>query len=381
MTDTNHRHTVDQALQALAARLYVLIPEKLAEVLGGLEWTAILTELDRVKGRTPSVYSANDVAAQLRVLTERLGGIGYPFSVGNRLVGNYAGELRIARNNWAHLGDFNAVEAWRVVDTAQRLLAALGDAEGAESFALLAKESLAAAAQESGGTPMRGVDQMEQGSENTIGRSASGGLAPLALAEASQASETAHYVASRASRTAATSSAIGTDRPTYEPWELPSGADPQVIHDLPKKAAKEQVRAVAAEIVEFEGPVHIERVARLVAWSFGVGKVHARPLKQIVYQIRQGEQLIDQDDFVWPQAIDPATWQEFRPNGPDVERDLELISPVEIVNAMRWVVECVHGHDDEQVDRAVLAIFGRRRMTAAAARCLARARRVYGTRS
>ncbi|MYV31323.1 DUF3320 domain-containing protein [Rhodococcus qingshengii] len=46
-----------------------------------------------------------------------------------------------------------------------------------------------------------------------------------------------------------------------------------------KKVAKEAVRAVAAEIVEYEGPIQIDRLASLTAQSFGVQRLHAAARK------------------------------------------------------------------------------------------------------
>ena len=56
----------------------------------------------------------------LRVMTERLGDIGYPFSRHlSRQAQNYASELRDVRNRWAHNEKFTAAEAYRAIDTAE----------------------------------------------------------------------------------------------------------------------------------------------------------------------------------------------------------------------------------------------------------------------
>lgn len=117
---------------------------------------------------------------------------------------------------------------------------------------------------------------------------------------------------------------------------MPVG-DLSVLDDLPKKVAKEQVRAVASEIVAFEGPIHLDRLTALTAASFGLQRLAASRAKKLTYQIRQAGLLIDDAKFVWPSDVDPDVWQEFRPNDSTVERPFIHISPVEIANAAQVI--------------------------------------------
>ena len=68
-------------------------------------------------------------------------------------------------------------------------------------------------------------------------------------------------------------SVVGNSRLPFELWEPVVVGDVSVLDDLPKKVAKEKVRAVATEIVDFEGPIHLDRLAQLVAASFGLKKL------------------------------------------------------------------------------------------------------------
>jgi len=108
-----------------------------------------------------------------------------------------------------------------------------------------------------------------------------------------------------------------------------------VLDELPKKVAKEKVRAVATEIAEFEGPIHLDRLAQLAALSFGVQRLWPTRERKLTYQIRKTGLVVDDDKFVWPSDLDPATWSEFRPNDSTVDRPFVEICPVEIANAMR----------------------------------------------
>ena len=74
----------------------------------------------------------------LRVMTERLGDIGFPFSRHlSRQAQNYASELRDVRNRWAHNEKFTAAEAYRAIDTAELLLRAIGEEAEATEVAQL----------------------------------------------------------------------------------------------------------------------------------------------------------------------------------------------------------------------------------------------------
>src|SRR5699024_3887773 len=67
----------------------------------------------------------------LRVLTEHLGTLGYPFSdLLTRQASNCASELRSVRNKWAHNEEFSVAETFRALDSAEILLRTIhADAE------------------------------------------------------------------------------------------------------------------------------------------------------------------------------------------------------------------------------------------------------------
>src|SRR3712207_606928 len=96
------RRAVDAGLHHLASRLDPIIAARLGPRLGGLPWPTVLVELDRMRGKPPKTYAATDLQAQLKVLTERLGELGFPFDNHTRIVTTLGNELRIVRNRWAH---------------------------------------------------------------------------------------------------------------------------------------------------------------------------------------------------------------------------------------------------------------------------------------
>lgn len=132
MGDVDHHSTVGEALKALATGLTPFVSRVFAGLLpAGSDWTDLLRLKDEANGRRMGEYQARDVALLLRVMTERLGNLGFPFTRHMpRQAENYARELRSVRNQWAHNGEFSAAEAYRALDSAELLLRAIGaDAE------------------------------------------------------------------------------------------------------------------------------------------------------------------------------------------------------------------------------------------------------------
>jgi hypothetical protein len=131
--ELNNRDYVARALELTGRGLAPFVTEVLNPLLPeGTPWTSLLEARDRANGIRDKVYARNDLQAMLRVVTERMGNLGYPFTdrlsrEGQRL----ASELREVRNNWAHSADFSDEDTYRVLDSTIRLLRAVGAAEQA----------------------------------------------------------------------------------------------------------------------------------------------------------------------------------------------------------------------------------------------------------
>lgn len=368
MVTFNPKLSVSAGLDHLAERLGPIITARLAGDLGGLPWTTVLDQLDSIAGRPAKHYSPNDLQPQLKMFTKRLGGLGFPFDDARQTVGTLGRELTIVRNARAHGDSFTALDAWRAHDYCVRLLEHFADAEGLIRAHELRQEALAVYIAEEGLAPVPVPSSPEP--EST---SAGAGLAAGVTGGGEHVTPDA-AVYKRAT-TESSAKVVGEDRLDFEPWVPVPFGDVSVLDDLPKKVAKEKVRAVAVEIVDAEGPIHLDRLASLVGASFGVQRLYAARAKKIIYQAGAAGIHIDADKFAWPDGVDPEKWTEFRPNTSDADRPFQQISPVEIANAMRFLCEQAVEFTDDELEVATLQTFGRKRRTAQIAAHLRTARK------
>ena len=138
----SNRDRIDRMFQTLAPPL----DDFIASVVGqgdpslGAAWTKLI-QLKDTKGGASSTktYEPLDPQVQLRMLTESNITAGfkpgwYPFNQALGKAGeSFAIELREVRNKWAHNGSFTDDDAYRALDTAERLLKLIGaTAEGDE---------------------------------------------------------------------------------------------------------------------------------------------------------------------------------------------------------------------------------------------------------
>lgn len=124
----SNRDHVNRALEILAGALEPFVARVLApHVPPGHDWTVILRLKDEERGIAERDYERADLQLQLRVLNERLGQLAFPFDMAlSRAERNLAGELVDVRNRWAHNKPFTTDDTYRALDTAERLLRAIG---------------------------------------------------------------------------------------------------------------------------------------------------------------------------------------------------------------------------------------------------------------
>lgn len=361
--------SVKEGLDHLAKRLDPIIAARLAGDLGDHPWTVVLEILDEKKGFANKYqHWTYDLQAQLRMITEKLGDLGYPFDDKQRTVSTLGNELRIVRKQMAHMHDFSVEEAFRANDFCVRLLEHFQDADGLGEARRIRHEALVALAAQEGVTEQAAAKaaavQPEAPEEAVIA---------LNLSPTSETEEESEMVTPDPALLIREPSVIGDKRLEFEPWTVVQVGSVEVLDDIPKKAAKEMVRAVAVEIATYEGPIHLDRLVQMTAQSFGLKRVRASREKKLAYQIQQAGLFVDVDKFVWPREIDSSNWHEFRPNDSSADRPFVHISPVEIANAARFIAAKQSEIPAEDLAVTVLQTFGRKRRTKQIAAHLAKA--------
>ena len=138
---TSNRERIGQMFDLLSEPLGRFIAEVLGPQLPeGTTWIQLVALKDSENGIAGKTYSAEDPLVQLRMLTENIPHQvkkgWFPFdgrlSHGQK---SFATELRDVRNTWAHGGSFSDDDAYRALDTAERLLNSIQEPSVADQIA------------------------------------------------------------------------------------------------------------------------------------------------------------------------------------------------------------------------------------------------------
>ncbi|MEN3268697.1 MAG: hypothetical protein V7646_5591 [Pseudonocardia sp.] len=156
---------------------------------------------------------------------------------------------------------------------------------------------------------------------------------------------------------------LGGERP-FDPYVPRHRGARTVLDELPGEWAATQIRTVAEEIVAHEGPVHLERLARLVAACFDLSRLNKSRIDAIVNAVPRTLRRDPDEPFAWPTGTDPASWTQFRSGSADGARTLDHVSMREIGNAMAALCRDAAGMDHQELAAETLAIFGFKRRTA-----------------
>ncbi|WP_155850341.1 DUF4011 domain-containing protein, partial [Arthrobacter sp. Br18] len=137
--ELTNREVIGRALDILSSGLEPFIRTAMAQAAPGVEWTRVLEHKDDLEHRESKLYRATDPQVQLRMLTERLGTLGFPFNLTPEARA-YAGEMRQVRNLWAHNEPFTDDDVQRYLDTTARLLHSIGVDPSAEQIRSVLQE-------------------------------------------------------------------------------------------------------------------------------------------------------------------------------------------------------------------------------------------------
>ncbi|YCH09987.1 DUF3320 domain-containing protein [Arthrobacter sp. alpha11c] len=151
--------------------------------------------------------------------------------------------------------------------------------------------------------------------------------------------------------------------PEYRPWSVRLYGTRDILDALPSRRSVNAVREAIQHIVDAEGPVHQERLAKLTCAAFNLNKVNGERVNSILVALDSSRHRRDEDGFIWNASVDPSSWHLFRVNGPETERKPEHISVVEICNAMMDVVRGSGGISVSDLHRETIRLFGGKRRT------------------
>jgi very-short-patch-repair endonuclease len=142
-------------------------------------------------------------------------------------------------------------------------------------------------------------------------------------------------------------------------------ADPDVFY-LPTESST--VRNQVAAVVSTEGPIHLRLLGRRIADHWEISRLTARPMRRIAEQVEAlvaSGAAVQRGEFVWPAAVDPRAYRDFR-TGAEAEppRELPHIPPEEIANAAEALLRAAGSLDRDALAREVASVFGVQRMGA-----------------
>ncbi len=134
----------------------------------------------------------------------------------------------------------------------------------------------------------------------------------------------------------------------FRRWSTPPLGGREVLDQLPGSAAARLVRAALEHAVEAEGPVHLDRPAKLVAGAFGLSRVSTARMESILGELPAALVPDPAERFAWPTTRRPCEWVEFRRAPDDEPRSVEHVALREIANAMVALsAESAGMHEDE----------------------------------
>jgi hypothetical protein len=140
----SNRDRVNKMFEIAAPVLDAFLQETLsADLPDSAHWTLLVAARDEEKGIKGKQYSRTDPQVQLRMLTEniphQLKPGWYPFDgLLSQVHKSYASELRKYRDDFAHNKPFSDDDAYRALDTCERLLSAVaGGAKAAREIAAI----------------------------------------------------------------------------------------------------------------------------------------------------------------------------------------------------------------------------------------------------
>jgi hypothetical protein len=124
------------------------------------------------------------------------------------------------------------------------------------------------------------------------------------------------------------------------------------------------VKRAADEIVEREGPITEDRLARVLAGRFGMARVTASRRDSLKKQFaHMTKSQTPFDTVYWSSTRQPGIWKGFRTSTDDSSRNIDDVPAEEIANAMVAVVALGNSCYREEIIKSVAEVYGRKAVT------------------
>jgi hypothetical protein len=131
-------------------------------------------------------------------------------------------------------------------------------------------------------------------------------------------------------------------------------------------SAAARVDAAIREVLEAEGPIEEQRLAKFVANGFGIQRVRAERIEVVLSRVpREVRRAAALGGFLWPEELDPEAWRGFRRQEPGQSsaRSVEEIAPEELRNALLYLVETGVGIGRSDAVAELAELFGIKRVS------------------
>jgi hypothetical protein len=147
----------------------------------------------------------------------------------------------------------------------------------------------------------------------------------------------------------------------FMPWIPKTAGEKSVLDELPASKAARVVRRVLAAGVKAEGPIHVDRLAKLTVGAFGLSRV-TESRKSMLLSLLPPSAV--EGDYLWPDGVAAESYDGFRRQMSSTDRPLEHVPPEEIANAMTALCRASAGMRREELFTQTAAVFGYKRRAA-----------------
>ncbi len=148
----------------------------------------------------------------------------------------------------------------------------------------------------------------------------------------------------------------------FVPWIPKSAGEKSVLDELPASKAARVVRRVLAAGIKAEGPIHVDRLAKLTVGAFGLNRA-TESRKSALLSLLPPSAV--QGEHLWPDGVTPESYEGFRRQVSSTDRPIDHVAPEEIANAMRALCRASAGMGRGELLTQTAAVFGHKRRSAA----------------